>query len=458
MKKKLFKFTIAVLVIAFLLPLSNLFFKADNSGSLTGLGPAGPAFDRVASLFEKDCAACHVPEANLPFYAGFPVARGLMEKDIAAGLRFLDLKAAFSTGNGPVQETVLAKIDHVTNRGTMPPTPYKAMHWGSGLGDDEKKSIKEWTGKIRTEHYAVPGTAPEFRTEVVQPLPPPEETNQELVALGDRLFHDVLLSGDDTVSCASCHGLDTGGTDRLRFSKGIRDQVGGINSPTVYNAAFAVRQFWDGRAADLKEQAGGPVTNPIEMDGKWPQVIAKLAKDPDYVRVFNALFNDGIAQENIQTAIAAFEETLVTRNSKFDRYLCGKESALTSEEREGYALFKERGCATCHAGKILGGRSFEYMGLRADYFTDRGDVKKEDYGLFNFTGKEADRYKFKVPTLRNIAVTYPYFHDGSTEDLREAVRVMGKVQSGLSLGNKDLENITAFLKTLTGEYRGKLLN
>lgn len=173
---------------------------------------------------------------------------------------------------------------------------------------------------------------------------------------------------------------------------------------------------------------------------------------------FNGLFSDGITPENIQTAIAAFEETLVTENSKFDKYLMGDDTALNAEEKEGYHLFKESGCATCHVGKALGGRSFETMGLRKDYFADRGDVKEPDQGRFNFTKNESDRHKFKVPTLRNLPVTHPYFHDGSTSDMGEAVRVMAEFQSDLSLDDGEIKKIVAFLNALTGEYKGKLLN
>lgn len=456
--KKLVKLVVFLIILGLLIPVANLIVKPDNSNALAGLRPGDASFEPVAHLLEAKCAGCHLPDAELPFYAGFPVASGIMEADIIDGLRFIDMKEALGSAPDPVSEPSISKIEYVVEQGTMPPHRYLALHWDAGLGSDGAQAVTDWIGSVRKAHYATEGVASSFETEAVQPLAKVEGINPAMVVLGDRLFHDTRLSGDDTIACATCHDLAKGGTDQLQFSKGIRDQVGGINSPTVFNAVFALRQFWDGRAADLKEQAGGPVTNPIEMDGKWPVVIAKLEGDLGYVTAFNALFSDGINPENIQTAIAAFEQTLVTGNSKFDKYLNGDEAALNAEEREGYHLFKEQGCATCHVGQALGGRSFEYMGLRNDYFADRGAVKEPDQGQFNFTKDEGDRHKFKVPTLRNLAVTFPYFHDGSTSDLKDAVRTMAKYQSDVELDEGEVDKIVAFLNTLTGEYKGKLLH
>ncbi len=455
--KKLVKLVVFLILLGLLLPVTNLIVKPDNSGSLSSLRPGDSAFEPVAHLLEAKCTGCHLPDAELPFYAGFPIASGILEGDIIEGLRFIDLKKAFGSASNPVSEPSLSKIEYVVEQGTMPPHRYLAMHWDAGLGGDDAQSVTEWIGAVRKAHYATEGVAPEFAAGAVQPVPKVEGVNPAMAILGDRLFHDTRLSGDGTISCATCHDLAKGGTDQLQFSKGIRDQVGGINSPTVYNAVFALRQFWDGRAADLKEQAGGPVTNPIEMDAKWPAVIAKLEQDQGYMTAFKALFSDGIRAENIQTAIAAFEQTLVTQNAKFDKYLRGDEAALNADEKEGYHLFKENGCATCHVGQALGGRSFEYMGLRNDYFSDRGAVKEPDQGRFNFTKDEGDRHKFKVPTLRNLSVTHPYFHDGSTLDMKEAVRTMAEYQSDVVLDDGEVDKIVAFLNTLNGEYKGTLL-
>jgi cytochrome c peroxidase len=352
---------------------------------------------------------------------------------------------------------VLAKTEYTVEQGTMPPHRYLLLHWNGGLSDSEKEDLLAWTRKVRSGHYTTPGVADTLKTEPVQPLPAEHGQDPGKVALGNKIYHDKRLSGDDTISCATCHGLDKGGTDRLRFSKGIDDAVGDINAPTVFNAGYQVKQFWDGRAADLEEQADGPVNNPIEMGANWPDVIAKLEKDEEFVREFKSIYPDGLKKEHFLDAIATFERSLITPNSKFDRYLMGNDAALSADEREGYAKFKEHGCATCHVGKILGGRSFEKMGREADYFEDRGDVGKPDYGRFNVTANEKDRFKLKVPTLRNIALTAPYFHDGTRNDLHEVVRIMSEYQSGIEASDRDVDLMVKFLMTLTGEYDGKLL-
>jgi len=271
------------------------------------------------------------------------------------------------------------------------------------------------------------------------------------------LFHDARLSSDETVSCATCHDLAKGGTDQIRYSIGVGGAEGGINSPTVYNSGYQFLQFWDGRAADLQEQAAGPVTNPIEMAAEWETVLSKLSADKEFSRAFLAAYPEGITQETVTHAIAEFERTLITPNSAFDRYLTGEADALTAEQKQGYELFGEYGCTNCHVGSALGGQSFEKMGLEGDYIGDRGDPTEADRGRFSVTGDEADRGKFKVPTLRNIAQTYPYLHDGSTSDLAEVVRIMGQYQLGREIPDREAALVADFLGTLTGEYQGQVL-
>ena len=267
----------------------------------------------------------------------------------------------------------------------------------------------------------------------------------------------MRLSGDDTISCASCHDLDKGGTDQEKVSEGVRGQLGGINAPTTFNSGFQFEQFWDGRAATLEEQADGPPNNPIEMGSNWEQIVGKLEADEAFTKAFNETFPDGYSKENLTGAIAVFERTLVTPNSRLDQFLMGKADALTDDEKQGYDIFIEQGCATCHVGNILGGQSFEEMGRKEDYFAQRGNVREADYGRMNATGKEADRYHFKVPTLRNIKLTHPYLHDGTTSDLAEVVQVMARYQSGEKLSETDARLVAKFLETLTGEYEGKPL-
>ncbi|MEW8498753.1 MAG: cytochrome c peroxidase, partial [Candidatus Thiodiazotropha taylori] len=192
------------------------------------------------------------------------------------------------------------------------------------------------------------------------------EVDPKLVALGDQLFHDRRLSRDNSLSCASCHMLSTGGTDRKPRSTGVGGVMGGIKAPTVYNSSFNLAQFWDGRADSLEIQAGGPVHNPLEMDSTWPEVISKLSQDAAMVELFGQLFSDGITGENIAIAIAAFEKTLVTKNSRFDLWLSG-EHTLDERELRGYRLFKSYGCISCHQGANVGGNKYAYMGAKGDY-------------------------------------------------------------------------------------------
>ena len=277
-------------------------------------------------------------------------------------------------------------------------------------------------------------------------------------ALGEKLFNDKRLSADSTLACSGCHAYEKAGTDNSRFSEGIRGQFGDINAPTVFNAVFNVRQFWDGRAADLQEQAGGPPLNPIEMGcAGWEEIVERLSADEALTAEARAIYADGWSGKNITDAIAEYEKTLITPNGRFDKWLRGDDAALTAEEVEGYRLFKQYRCASCHVGRSVGGQSFEYMDLKADYFADRGDSLNSDKGLMGFTGREEDLHCFKVPNLRNVELTHPYMHDGTVATLEESVTVMGRYLSGIPVSDNDRRLIVAFLRTLTGEFQGKPL-
>jgi len=227
--------------------------------------------------------------------------------------------------------------------------------------------------------------------------------------------------------------------------------MGPINSPTVFNSHFNIAQFWDGRAATLEEQVNGPVENPLEMGATWADVIARLQAVPAYVTAFQDAYGEEITKENTAHAIAEYERTLLTP-SRFDRFGAGDVAALTTEERAGLQIFMTIGCTSCHAGPLLGGQSFEKMGSVRDYFNHRiGELTNADLGRFNFTQLPADKHKFKVPTLRNVALTAPYFHDGYAKTLEDAVKLMANHQLGRTLSNADTAQIVAFLNSLTGE-------
>jgi len=290
--------------------------------------------------------------------------------------------------------------------------------------------------------------------EPIKPIPAELNLDQRKVALGEQLFNEAKLSHDDSMSCATCHDLKHGGIDARMHPTTAAGQMGGtVNTPTVFNCAFNFRQFWDGRAVTLEEQVDGPVLNPSEMASAWPEVLSKLRAVPTYVAAFRAIYGGDIQPAQVRNALAEFERSLSTPNSKFDQYLRGREDAISAEEKEGYRKFKSYGCASCHQGVNVGGNMFEQLGAVADYYSDRS-ATQTDMGRFNVTHNEEDRHVFKVPGLRNVALTAPYFHDGSAKTLEDAVDVMGQYQLGRKLSSKDIEQITSFLRTLTGEYQG----
>lgn len=285
------------------------------------------------------------------------------------------------------------------------------------------------------------------RNEPIQPIEPAAITDEAKVELGKQLFFDPRLSKSGFISCNSCHNLSMGGTDNIPTSIGDQWQEGPINSPTVLNSSLNVAQFWDGRAADLQEQAGGPIANPMEMGFTHELAVEVLQSIPQYVDSFNQVYNvKKITINEVTDAIAEFEKTLVTPNSRFDLWLKGDDKALTKTELKGYELFKGIGCTACHNGVNVGGNSFQKMGLYEEYVT-----KNPAEGVAGLTGNDLDRFKFKVPTLRNVELTYPYFHDGEYWTLEEATDVMARLQLGRTLKKTEIDNIVAFLKTLTGE-------
>ena len=296
--------------------------------------------------------------------------------------------------------------------------------------------------------------------EPIQPIPLKKELDSRLVKVGKALFFDTRLSRDNTVSCATCHNLEQkGGADGLKLAQGIGNRKGGINTPTVFNAELNFRQFWDGRAANLEEQIDGPVNNPMEMGTNWKEVIPKLMADVELKQSFKEIFGGkSITPSMVKSAIAEFERSLSTPNSRFDKYLRGKANVLTDEEIEGYRLFKNNGCVACHQGVNIGGNMYQTFGVMGDYFKERGGpITEADRGRENVTGNPKDRHIFKVPSLRNVALTAPYFHDGSAQTLADAVRVMARFQLGRSLEDTEVRLIVKFLQTLTGEYEGKPL-
>lgn len=406
------------------------------------------------------CESCHTAEPVLPFYAKVPVAGDVVMKDVEQGYRAYDiapLMASLRDGEMPNPVDV-AKVEKVALDKRMPAAKYYLVHWGSQMTDAKRDIIMEAVAAYRTAYYA-DGLIGERAAEPVRPIGKMGDLDERKVKLGFDLYHDLRLSVDNTVSCASCHDLSTGGVDNHQYSHGVNDQLGGVNAPTVYNAVYNFVQFWDGRARTLAEQAAGPPLNPVEMGyNSFDEIVAKLSEDKELVARFEAIYNDGITEANITNAIEEFEYTLTTPNSQFDKWLRGDDTAITAEELRGYELFKEYNCAMCHVGANLGGESYELMGLYRPYFEHRSqELTKEDNGRFKQTKQERDRHRFKVPGLRNVELTWPYYHDGTRHTLDEAVADMARYQVDVELDANEVSAIVAFLRTLTGEYEGKKL-
>ncbi|WP_076541579.1 cytochrome-c peroxidase [Shewanella sp. UCD-KL21] len=284
-------------------------------------------------------------------------------------------------------------------------------------------------------------------SEPIEVIKPAVITEPEKVELGKMLFFEPRLSMSGFISCNSCHNLSLGGVDALPTSIGHEWQQGPINSPTVLNADYMLAQFWDGRAATLKEQAAGPIDNPKEMGYTHELAVDTIASMPAYVARFNDIYGSNeVNIDRITDAIATFEKTLVTPNSPFDKYLEGDKKAISADAQTGYQLFKDKGCVACHNGPAVGGTMYMKMGLIKPFHTDNPAE-----GRKGVTGKEADKFVFKVPTLRNIELTYPYFHDGSVWNLDEAVNTMADIQLGQKMSAKETAQMVEFLKSLTGE-------
>ena len=314
-----------------------------------------------------------------------------------------------------------------------------------------KETVHKGTSYATTvEHLASMTPLVSVRpNEPIKPIAIPTIDNPKAVALGQKLWFDTRLSKSGGLSCNSCHNLAMGGTDNMPTSIGHKWAEGPINSPTVLNSGLAIAQFWDGRAKNLQEQAGGPIENPLEMASSHAHVVEVLNSIPAYQAEFKAAFSDytdAITIEQVTKALASFEDTLVTPNSRFDKWLAGDDNAINEQELRGYQLFKTSGCVACHNGELLGGGSFQKFGVFDQYTT-----KNLSEGRFAVTGNPEDKMKFKVPTLRNIELTYPYFHDGQVDSLEEAVAIMGKIQLNKEFSNEELADIVAFLKTLTGD-------
>ena len=422
--------------------------------------PDAPVSQQVAAILEQNgCYSCHSGQDGTPFYAKLPFADPILAH-IEIGTRFWDLRREDLENPS---EVLLSKLQHSVTSGNMPLVEYKLIHWGTGFNKAEKSLLTEWILSQRQERFAT-GTACEaYAQHALQPIPDSLSTDIRKVTLGRKMYNEARVSLDGTLSCATCHVIDQGGADSrgTRTSEGIYGQFGGINAPTVLNAAFNVEQFWNGRAHTLADQAAGPPVNPVEMgDQTWEQICERLSQDASLVAEFQSIYPEGITQATVTDAIAEYEKTLITPNDRLDQMLKGDENALTEEEKKGLAAFMDNSCAVCHVGKTLGGQSFETLGIYEDYYAAREQsnpdivYNDDDKGLAGFTGDTTDLHRFKVPGLRNISKTSPYFHDGTQATIEDAVRAMFRFELGVKEApESDVASISAFLRTLDGEIK-----
>jgi cytochrome c peroxidase len=420
--------------------------------------PEGASKDaQIIALFEDaSCMTCHVKNGEMPFYSGMPVLSGMIRKDTKAGYRLFDMGETLDKmrKGDAVNEISLAKIEMATLiDNSMPPARFYLAHWGSSITPVKQKIIRDWLLRQREDLISGNISDEKSKFEPVRPLPSSLPTNERKSSLGKKLFYDASLSADNSVSCASCHNPELGGVDNKQYSEGVNKRIGAMNTPTVFNACLNMAQSWDGSSAGLAEHLGNHLVSPVIMANEsLKDIVERLRRDSDLNDSFKKVFDDGITVATITEAITEFEKTLLTPNCRFDKYLKGFDSEINEEELLGYELFKSNKCATCHAGATFGGRSFEILGMYRDYFEERGwDVTKDDLGRFNITADENDRHRFKTPCLRNVALTKPYFHDGSRIALPDAVKAMSIYQTNRRITDEEAQAIAAFLETLTGD-------
>ena len=290
--------------------------------------------------------------------------------------------------------------------------------------------------------------------EPIQPLPIEHSVDQHKFRLGEQLFREPRLSSNKVVSCATCHQLEQGGADSKPYSIGPNGEKTEVNTPTVFNVAYNFRFNWDGEHENLTVHTDRLMQNPDVMGSQWSEVQQTLETIDKYQQGFASAYTDGINKDNVIDAIVTYESALITPNAPFDQYLMGNQSALSATEKQGYILFKAYGCVSCHQGMNIGGNMFQQFGVIGNYFEDRGNIQQADLGRFNLTQDDADRHVFRVPSLRNVAVTPPYLHDGTAGTLEEVVRIMVKYQLGRPIPSEHMDAIVQFLRTLTGEYEG----
>ena len=411
----------------------------------------------IAIFEDASCITCHQKKSNPSFHSDFPLLGNIAENERKRGYRMFDMEDTWDKmkKGEAISEAHLAKIEMETViLETMPPAKYYLLHWGTSITQTKQSILENWIKYHREKFYSDGLSAGQLKHEPVRPIPTPPTINKIKAKLGEKLFYDKRLSSNNTISCASCHNLKIGGANNKQYPESISKRLGGINTPTIYNVYFNSIQSWSGDTVGLVEYLEKHLLNPdILGNESFAGIIKKLQNNDDISSSFNKLYDDSITKYAITDAIAEFEKTLLTPNSDFDKYIKGDKHAINKTQILGYELFKSYKCAICHAGINLGGQTRELMGRHKNYFEDRGwELTKEDMGYFNHTADEHDRHRFRVPGLRNVELTKPYFHDGSQQTLHNAVKTMSIYQSNRKISEEDTKAIVAFLETLTGEF------
>ncbi len=291
-------------------------------------------------------------------------------------------------------------------------------------------------------------------SEHIQPIPLTLDLHPEKVLFGEKIFEDPTISPNN-VSCVSCHNLTIGGGDGLKTSKNSQGGFDEMNTQTVFNCGFNPKFFWNGRASTLQEQLEDVIHNPKHLNSSWDWIVNSFAKNEQYQELSRRIYGTNLNSDIIRDAIITYERSLFTPNSRFDQYLRGNQLAINQEEKQGYELFKSYGCISCHQGINVGGNLVAKFGVHYNPFLKKKVITDTDLGLYAITKNPKDKHVFRVPGLRNVAITGPYFHHGKVKTLEKAIKLMGKAQLGQTLPDKDIKLIAQFLKTLTGQYKGK---
>ncbi len=290
----------------------------------------------------------------------------------------------------------------------------------------------------------------------ILPIPLKIPHDEQKALLGEKLFHDKNLSPNN-VACATCHQLDKAGIDQLAQSINVKGGYDEMNTLTIFNSVFNFRHSWTGNFKTLEEQLNGVIHNPKHMNSSWSFIKNYLKKQKHYQQAFQKLFSNGITRKNIEDVFIHFEKTLITPNAPFDRYLRGDTNALSEEQKKGYQLFNSYGCIACHQGINIGGNLFARFGIYENPFKEQKKLNKIDWGRFSLTQNPQDKHVFRVPSLRNVAKTAPYFHDGRAKSLKAAIKAIGLAQLGREIPQADILMLEAFLHSLTGQYKGNSL-